>query len=109
MRFDQYVFVCLNERAEGHPRGSCVQRGAQEVFDLLKARIRERGLNLKIRVNRAGCMECCEEGPAVMVHPDNKWYGKVTVEDVDEIIDKHLIGGEPIEKLAMDFSRWRKK
>ncbi len=108
MRFEKYVFVCLNEREEGHPRGSCMRRGSQEVFELLKAGVKERGLNSKIRINRAGCMECCELGVTVMVHPDSTWYGGVKKEDVDEIIDRHLLEGKEIERLKMDFSVYKK-
>ena len=108
MRFEKYIFICLNERAEDHPRGCCSSRGAVEVFDEFKKQIKERKLRYKFRVNRAGCMECCEAGPSVMIHPDNVWYGNLKVEDVTEIIEEHIVGGKPVERLLTDFSIWKK-
>lgn len=108
MRFEKYIFICINERPEGHPRGSCAGRGSLEVLEEFKRVVKERKLRLKIRVNRAGCMELCEIGPSVMVHPDNIWYQKVTVSDVEEIIDAHIIGGNPVERLLADFSVYGK-
>lgn len=109
MRFDRYVFVCLNERPEGHPRGSCFTSGANAVFDELKRLVKEKGLNLEVRVNKAGCMECCEIGPTIMVSPDNVWYSQVKVEDVLEIVESHLIAGKPVERIKADFSRYNRK
>ena len=108
MRFDQYIFVCINERAEDHPRGSCSQRGSLELLAELKRLVKENGLRTKIRVNKAGCMELCETGPSVMVHPDNVWYQMVQASDAKEIIEQHIIGGKPVERLRTDFSVYGK-
>ena len=48
---------------------------------------------------KAGCLDQCAEGVTVVVYPEAVWYRRVTPEDVDEIIDKHLVGGEPVERL----------
>ncbi len=109
MRFDRYIFVCLNERVAGHPRGSCVEHGANEIFDELKRLVKEKKLHLDVRVNRAGCMELCELGASIMVHPDNVWYQKLKMEDVAEIVESHLINGIPVERLKADFSYYKKK
>jgi (2Fe-2S) ferredoxin len=108
MRFDRYIFVCINERPAGHPRGSCLTNGSMEVLEELKAVIAEHGLKTKIRINKAGCMEVCEIGPSLMVHPDNVWYQKVKVEDVREIVESHIVGGVPVERLKADFSFYKK-
>ena len=84
----KYVFVCLNQRPEGHPKGSCLDRGAADVFNALK-------------VVATGCMEGCLAGPALLVTPDNVWYGGVTEADVPELVERHLIGGEPVELLRI--------
>lgn len=108
MRFKQYIFICTNERAEGHPRGSCARSGSLEILEAFKSQLKERKLNLEVRANKAGCMECCEIGPTVMIHPDNVWYQKVTPADVPEIIESHLVGGKPVERLRADFSVYKK-
>lgn len=108
MRFEKYVFICLNERVEDHPRGSCTRRGSQEVFDEFKQQIKDRKLRSKIRINRSGCLEVCEIGPGILVVPDNVWYGEISKEDVSVIIDEHLIGGKPVDRLLADFSLWNR-
>ncbi|HHG83538.1 MAG TPA: (2Fe-2S) ferredoxin domain-containing protein [Bacteroidetes bacterium] len=107
MRFEKYIFVCTNERPEGHARCSCGRQGSLEILAEFKRLIKARRLPLKIRVNKTGCMELCEIGPSILVHPDNIWYQKVAVTDVEEIIDAHIIGGKPVKRLLADFSAWK--
>lgn len=97
-----HVFVCLNEREAGHPRGCCKHRGADEIFKVLKAGATKAGLKDDVRINRAGCMEHCEYGPTVVVYPDAVWYHVPTVEDAEEILQEHVIGGRVVERLLID-------
>ena len=97
----RHVFVCINERAPGHPKGSCKLRGGVEVRDRLKAELATRGLSQLIRANNAGCLDQCENGVTVLVYPEQVWYGHVTVEDIPEIVDKHLVGGEVVARLLL--------
>jgi (2Fe-2S) ferredoxin len=97
--FKRHVFVCINERPEDHPKGSCKARGGVEVRDQLKIELKKRGLSKMIRANNSGCLDQCERGVTVVVYPEQVWYGKVTVEDIPEIVDKHLIGGQVVERL----------
>jgi (2Fe-2S) ferredoxin len=101
--FKRHVFVCLNERAADHPRGCCKQRGADEVFKVLKEGAKKAGLSDEdFRINRAGCMEHCEQGPSVVVYPEAVWYHVPTAEDAEEILREHVIGGKVVERLLMD-------
>ena len=99
--FDRHVFVCTNERAPGHPRGDCKTKDGVAVRDLLKKELTARGLSKMIRANNAGCLDTCEHGVSVVVYPEQVWYGHVTVHDVVEIIEKHLIGGEIVTRLLI--------
>jgi len=71
------------------------------VRDALKAELTKRGLSKQIRANNAGCLDQCEHGVTVVVYPEQVWYGAVTVDDVNEIVEKHLVGGEPVERLLI--------
>jgi (2Fe-2S) ferredoxin len=102
----RHVFVCLNSRPPGNPKGSCAEKGAEAVFDELKALAKERGLGDRVIVNRANCLKHCSQGVTVAVHPENVWYAKVTAADAAEIVDKHLAGGEAIDRLAMPDIPW---
>jgi (2Fe-2S) ferredoxin len=99
--FQRHVFVCINERAADHPRGSCKLRGGVEVRDALKSELKKRGLSKAIRANNSGCLDQCENGVTVVVYPEQVWYGHVTVDDVPEIVEKHLINGEIVTRLLL--------
>lgn len=99
--FDRHVFVCVNERAADHPRGCCKAKGGNEVRDALKKELTARGLGKTIRANNAGCLDQCEHGVTIVVYPEQVWYGGVTVDDVKEIVERHLIGGEPVARLVL--------
>ena len=96
----RYVFVCLNQRPAGHPKGSCLDRGAALVFDALREE-QGRRLAKDVKVVATGCLEACLAGPAMLVVPDNVWYGGVTEADVPVLFDQHLEGGEPVELLRL--------
>ena len=97
--FQRHVFVCINERPADHPKGCCKAKGGIEVRDKLKAELTARGISKIIRANNAGCLDQCEHGVSVVVYPEQVWYGHVTVDDIPELIDKHLVGGEVVERL----------
>lgn len=100
-RFDRHVFVCTNRRDPGDPRGDCGSKGGEEVKEALKAALAARGLKGRMRANAAGCLDQCARGVTVVVYPDAVWYGGVRVEDVDELVDQHLVGGAPVERLRL--------
>lgn len=54
-----------------------------------------------VRINSAGCLNRCSEGPVIVVYPEAVWYTYVDQEDIDEIIDKHLKNGEVVERLRI--------
>lgn len=98
---EKYVFVCTNDRPEGHPKGSCIGRGSAEVLGRFRDLQGEKGL-VHFKVVATGCLEPCLAGPTVVVYPDNVWYGGVTVDDAERIIDEHLVGGRAVEMLLLD-------
>ena len=81
--FQKYIFVCENKREEG----ACCARAGERIRELLKDAVKEKGLASKIRVSRSGCLDVCEEGPNVILMPDNVWFKKVTVGDIERIIE----------------------
>jgi len=96
-----HVFVCDNERPEGHPRGSCAHRHGMMVRMWFQDAMARHGLLDGTRVNRAGCLDYCELGPVVVVYPEGVWYSPKTQEDVEEIVTGHLKGGKPVERLLL--------
>lgn len=99
--YKYHVFFCCNQREPGAT--CCNNRGAAEVRDYAKDRIKELKLNGegKVRINSAGCMDRCDEGPVMVVYPEGVWYTYVDKEDIDEIIDEHLRHGRVVERLRI--------
>jgi (2Fe-2S) ferredoxin len=101
--YDCHVFCCVNERPEGHPRGSCSRRGSVRLRNYMKARAKELGLG-RVRINASQCLDRCELGPTMVIYPEGVWYHYETREDVDEILERHVVGGERVERLALAIS-----
>ncbi len=107
-RFEKHIFVCENVRPQNHPRGCCSEKGSVQLRDYLKKRIKELGINSDIRVNSSGCLDACEFGPSIVVYPEQIWYGGVSMEDVEEIIQSHLIQNHPVERLLIKDARFNR-
>ena len=101
-KFERHLFICCNTRLDGHPRGCCSARGGEAVRDALRAELKARGLNKRIRANQSACLDQCEHGVTVVVYPEQVWYGFVKPEDAAEIVEKHLVGGAPVQRLMLD-------
>lgn len=80
-----------------------MDKGAEAAFDHMKARVKKLGISGqdKVRINRSGCLDRCGEGPLLVVYPQAIWYTFVDNEDIDEIIESHLINGKVVERLAV--------
>lgn len=100
-KFDRHIFVCTNQREPGAARPSCNSDGKSTLHGLLKDKVKAAKLPGVIRVNKAGCLDQCEHGPTIVVYPEQVWYGGVSSKDLDEIVEQHLIGGRPVERLTI--------
>ena len=99
-KLTKHIFICMNQREAGHPRGCCDPTGQGELQRLFKTKLAQRGVKL-VRANKSGCLDQCELGPTVVVYPDEVWYGDVGPEDVDEIIESHIMNDRPVERLRI--------
>jgi len=99
--FERHLFICTNQRPADHPRGCCSPDASDALQKAFKQALAERGLSRRIRANRSGCLDQCEHGPTVVVYPEAVWYGGVTSDDVAEIVDAHLVGGQPVARLRL--------
>ena len=99
--YRHHVFFCLNQRDAGE--NCCANHDAEALQAYAKQRIKELKLNGRglIRMNKSGCLDRCDEGPVVVVYPEEIWYTYSSQADIDEIIDSHLRGGKPVERLRI--------
>jgi len=99
--FQYHVFFCTNQREDG--AACCGNHNAQAMRDYAKARVKALGLSGpgKCRINSAGCMDRCSEGPVIAVYPEAVWYTYVDQADIDEIIQEHLVNGRVVARLKI--------
>ena len=99
--YQRHVFFCLNQRDNGE--ACCADHGANEVRDYAKKKVKDLGLSGegKVRINMAGCLDRCSEGPVIVVYPEETWYTYVDKTDIDEIVEQHLKNGHVVERLKI--------
>lgn len=99
--YKHHVFFCCNQREA--PDTSCNNHGASAMQTYAKEQIRALGLDgaKSIRINKAGCLGRCDDGPVLVVYPEGIWYTYVDREDIDEIIREHLQNGRIVERLRV--------
>lgn len=100
--YQYHVFFCLNQRDDG--AACCAGKGAEAALEHMKSRVKKLGLNGKgkVRVNRAGCFDRCNEGPLLVIYPQAVWYTFVDNEDIDAIIESHLVRGKVVARLLVE-------
>jgi (2Fe-2S) ferredoxin len=99
VKASRYVFVCFNRRQEGHPLGSCFDRGSQDTWQRLRELQDE--LDLDVRICYSGCLGPCEFGPVIAIEPDDVFYGTVDAEMAEVIVQAHLVDNELIADLQI--------
>ncbi len=97
----RHIFVCINEREAGSERGCCFSKGGKSVRDELKKELAGRKLLGVVRANKAGCLDHCEHGVTMVVYPEQVWYRGVTASDAKEIVERHILKGEYVERLLI--------
>jgi (2Fe-2S) ferredoxin len=97
----KHIFVCSSSRMTGQMKGVCIQQESASIINLFIEEVQERGLDGDVMVTNTGCLQICDKGPIVIVYPDNVWYGKVSPDDVEEIMDSHIEGGEVVKRLEI--------
>lgn len=99
--YNRHLFFCIHQADEG--KTCCSQHGSKKLHQYAKDRVKALGLHQPgdFRINKSGCLGRCHEGPAVAVYPDNVWYTYVDREDIDEIIDEHLLNGREVARLRL--------
>lgn len=99
--YKRHLFICTNQREPGE--ACCGSYDSARLRKQAKALSKELGIagDDGVRVNSAGCLGRCDEGPVAVVYPDAVWYTYVDEEDLEEIVREHLQKGRPVERLKI--------
>ena len=105
--YRQHFFFCTNQRRDDAERPSCAQCDSARLRAYFKSRIKDLELNQgpdRVRINSAGCLDRCEEGPCLVIYPEGVWYTFIDEDDLDEILESHLLKGQVVERLRLPDS-----
>jgi len=103
---ERYLFVCINRRDPDNPKGSCAQKGSEEIVKKLKESLKAKGLAGRLRACSSSCLDLCEYGVSIVQEPDHVVYGRVTLADVDAIADA-AGRGEVVARLVVPLANKR--
>lgn len=96
-----HVFVCTSCRINGTQKGFCYSKGGVDLIGRFMQEIDDRDLSSEVMVTNTGCFGICDKGPVVVVYPEGTWYGNVTQDDVQKIVEEHFEGGTPVKDLMI--------
>lgn len=104
MIYDKHIFICTNQRAPGAARKSCGEAHGMEIVDAFRKKLKELKLPIKLRAQKAGCLDICDFGQTIAIYPEGVFYVGVELTDVDEIIQEHIINNKPVTRLLLKRS-----
>lgn len=101
MYYKKHVFFCINEKENG--KKCCAQGNALAMWKYAKQRCKEEGLSAhhNVRINKAGCLNRCAEGPCLVIYPEGRWYTYKNKVDIDRIIDEDLLDDNRVASLLL--------
>ncbi|MHB9292574.1 Ferredoxin, 2Fe-2S [Hollandina sp. SP2] len=95
-----HIFVCGSFRMNGTPQGVCSKAGSMQLMPYLEEELADRGMG-DVAVSTTGCLKVCDRGPALVVYPENWWFGHIDSEEaIDGVLDS-IEKGSPIEKYTL--------
>ena len=99
MKFEKHIFICTNDRGENSSRQSCGNCGGLDIRMKFVKLINDSGLKGKVRANKSGCLDICEQGPAIVIYPKGFWYLGIVEKNIEKIFKYSVIGDEPVPEL----------
>lgn len=99
MRYKKHIFICTNTRKEGVK--CCGGENGLELIRHLKKRWSDSKSSDKIRIQSSGCLDICEQGPAMVIYPEGTFYGQLDLQKADIIFEKHIKNNEVVAELTI--------
>ena len=105
-KYKKHILVCVKERPNGHPRGSCFEFGGLGIRTKFVQLINKHNLKGVVRASKSGCLDVCEVGPNVVIYPQNIWYTDVSIDDVEEIFLSSVLKNKIVKRLVASNKTW---
>lgn len=93
-----HIFVCTSCRTNGVQKGFCSTKDSPRLVEKFMEEIEDRDLSGDCMITNTGCFGICNRGPIAVVYPEGVWYGGLTEEAIEEIMENHIEGGQIVEK-----------
>jgi len=101
MRYEKHIFICANQKEPG--KVCCTNEKGMELVEMFRESLKARGLNSKIRAQRAGCLDACKFGPSLVIYPEGTYYGGLKPEHVEQIIESHICNNKVVTELEIKW------
>ncbi len=96
-----HIFVCTSCRINGVQKGFCFSKDFVDIVQKFMEEVNDRDLSGEVMITNTGCFGICDKGPVAVVYPEGIWYGSLTEDDIEKIVDQHIEGGEPVKELML--------
>ncbi|MBP7510280.1 MAG: (2Fe-2S) ferredoxin domain-containing protein [Bacteroidia bacterium] len=103
MRFEKHIFICANQKGEG--KACCGEKEGMALVEKFREVLAARGLKGDVRAQRSGCLDACKFGPALVIYPEGTYYKNVQIEDVERIVDTHVIDNKIVQDLELVWEK----
>ncbi len=96
-----HIFICTSCRINGVQKGFCFSKDSVDIVQKFMEEVNDRDLSGDVMITNTGCFGICDKGPVAVVYPEGVWYGNLTEEDVETIMEQHMEGGEAVKELMI--------
>ncbi|MCB9652708.1 MAG: (2Fe-2S) ferredoxin domain-containing protein [Deltaproteobacteria bacterium] len=83
---EKHVFICGSFRGNGESRGVCEKKDGHSLLAYVEGELSDRGMD-GYMVSSCGCLKACGEGPILVRYPEGQWYGRLSEDKIDAILD----------------------
>ena len=101
VKLKHHIFVCTSCRMNGQQKGLCYSKASVEIVTKLMELIDYFDMSGEVMITNTGCFGICDKGPIAVVYPEGIWYGNLTKESVEKIVEEHIIKGLPVKELMI--------
>jgi (2Fe-2S) ferredoxin len=96
-----HIFVCTSCRINGLQKGFCYSKGSVDLVQKFMEEVDDRGLSSDVMITNTGCFGICDKGPIAVIYPEGTWYGNLTEDNIEKIMDEHIEGGKVVSELVI--------